>query len=62
MALAFDGANMWVANFSNTVSVLRASDGVAVMTPTVSADPAALAFDGAYMWVTNYYSGTVSKR
>ena len=60
-ALAFDGANIWVANLgSNTVSVLRASDGFHVMTPTVGPSPVGLAFDGANMWVANYGSSTVS--
>ena len=60
-ALAFDGANIWVANLgSNTVSVLRASDGFHVMTPTVGSGPAGLAFDGVNMWVANRDSNTVS--
>ena len=38
--IAFDGANMWVVNYgSNSVSVLRASDGFHVMTPTVGTGP-----------------------
>jgi len=62
-ALAFDGANMWVANSgSGTVSVLRASDGYHVMTPTVGSLPVGIAFDGAFMWVANNGSDTVSKR
>jgi DNA-binding beta-propeller fold protein YncE len=62
-AIAFDGANMWVANQNaHTVSVLRASDGSNVMTPTVGSGPRAIAFDGAFMWVANQNDGTVSKR
>ena len=53
MHLAFDGANIWVAdNASNTVTKLRASDGTCN----------GVAFDGANIWVTNYNSSTVSKR
>jgi len=38
--IAFDGANMLMANyFSNTVSVLRASDGFHVMPPAVGSNP-----------------------
>ena len=63
-ALAFDGVNMWVANYGpgngTTISVLRASDGYHVMTPTVGLRPQALAFDGANMWVANNGSATVS--
>jgi hypothetical protein len=60
-SIAFDGTNMWVANFySNTLSVLRASDGFHVMTPTVGAVPWGMAFDGANMWVANTFSNSVS--
>jgi hypothetical protein len=60
-AIAFDGANVWVTNAGDgTVSVLRASDGSHVMTPTVGHGPMGIAFDGANMWVTNYDDGTVS--
>jgi hypothetical protein len=61
LAVAFDGANMWVVNLlGNSVSVLRASDGFHVMTPTVGQFPAGIAFDGANMWVTNGNTTTVS--
>jgi hypothetical protein len=60
-ALAFDGVNMWVTNiWSDTVSVLRASDGYHIMTPTVGSGPNALAFDGANMWVSNADNNSVS--
>ena len=42
------------------MSVLRASDGFHVMTPTVGTNPVAVAYDGANMWVTNQGDGTVS--
>jgi hypothetical protein len=62
--IAFDGANMWVANYgSGSVSVLRASDGFLVRTLTIGSFPDAIAFDGANMWVANpmpYGSGSVS--
>ena len=58
VGMAFDGTNIWVANFDNsignTVSVLRASDGKPIMTPTVGIGPHSIAFDGANMWVTNF--------
>ena len=75
MHLAFDGANIWVAdNASNTVTKLRASDGICagVANPSgsdvsarsvaVGSQPYGVAFDGANIWVTNYSSSTVSKR
>ena len=63
VGVAFDGANIWVANFnSNNVTKLRASDGALLGTMPLGSNPALLAFDGTNMWVANYGSGTVSKR
>jgi DNA-binding beta-propeller fold protein YncE len=63
MGIAFDGANMWVVNHGDSrMSVLRASDGFRVVTPTVGFLSQGIAFDGANMWVTNSGDGTVSKR
>jgi DNA-binding beta-propeller fold protein YncE len=62
--IAFDGANIWVANggsTSNSVTKLRASDGVLQGTFPVGATPQAVAFDGANMWVTNGSSNNVVK-
>lgn len=61
--IAFNGANIWVANGSdNTVSKLRPSDGaVLVGSIPVETTPASMAFDGANIWVGNYTSGTVTK-
>ena len=51
--LAFDGANMWVANFNdNTVTELKASDGSLIRTVPAGTAPFALAFDGANIWVS----------
>jgi len=73
--VAFDGANIWVANLgSNTVTKLRASDGtcngvanppgsnVSACSFAVDLVPGGVAFDGANIWVTNFGSDTVSKR
>jgi hypothetical protein len=52
--IAFDGANIWVANGGgNTVTKLRSSDGVSLGTFTVGANPFGIAFDGANLWVAN---------
>jgi hypothetical protein len=62
--VAFDGANIWVANEnSNTVTKVRASDGACVGTCTFAVGllPVGVAFDGANIWVTNEASGSVSK-
>src|SRR5437762_4032481 len=58
IGLAFDGANIWVADLGNsTVIKMRASDGTVVGTffagnPNVS--PWGLAFDGSSIRITNY--------
>ncbi len=62
IALAFDGTNIWVANYlSGNVMKLRASDGCLVDTHPVGSGPRALAFDGDCMWVANELDNTVIK-
>jgi DNA-binding beta-propeller fold protein YncE len=67
MAIAFDGAHIWVANYwDGTVTELNASDGSLVRAIPGSSwcpladseycdntNPTALAFDGAHIWVAN---------
>ncbi|MBA3960612.1 MAG: hypothetical protein H0X40_01755 [Chthoniobacterales bacterium] len=53
IGLAFDGANIWVADFfGNSVSKVRASDGVILGSYYVF-EPFFVAWDGASIWVTN---------
>jgi len=61
--VAFDGVNIWVANFfDSSVTKFRASDGTNLGTfPTGGTHAAQVAFDGANVWVTNPDSSTVSK-
>ena len=60
--VAFDGANIWVANRDDdTVSKLRASDGMTLGTFAVGNDASGVAFDGANIWVTNNVGDSVSK-
>ncbi len=60
--LAFDGANIWVANYgSHNVNKLRPSDGSVMGTYTVGNWPIAIAFDGANIWVVNNSSNNVMK-
>ena len=61
-ALAFDGANIWVANSGDTtVTKLRASDGTLLGTFNTGAAPVALVFDGTNIWVANHDNSTVTK-
>lgn len=60
--LAFDGANIWVANHNDgTVTKLRAGDGANLGTFAVGERPQGLAFDGDHIWVANTGSATVTK-
>jgi DNA-binding beta-propeller fold protein YncE len=53
LGIAFDGANMWVANRPDgTVIKLRASDGKLLGTFPAADGPYGVAFDGTYIWVT----------
>jgi hypothetical protein len=61
LGVAFDGANIWVANRdSDNVTKLRASDGTTLGTFRVE-DPFGMAFDGANIWVANESSNDVTK-
>ena len=60
--IAFDGANIWVANNgSNSVTKLRASDGIVLGTYAVGFNPRGMVFDGANIWVANTNSNSVTK-
>src|SRR5579863_4513470 len=47
VGVAFDGANIWTANFDGTVTKLRASDGEVLGTFKVGGAPYGVTFDGA---------------
>ncbi len=52
--MAFDGANIWTANFGDgTVTKLRANDGEVLGTFKAGAAPYGVTFDGANIWVSN---------
>ena len=52
--IAFDGANMWVAqNGASNVAAYKASSGALVATYTVGSSPTGVAFDGKCIWVAN---------
>jgi len=62
IGVAFDGANIWVANSgSNTVTKLRTSSGANLGSFAVGSTPYAVAFDGANVWVANENGNTVTK-
>jgi DNA-binding beta-propeller fold protein YncE len=62
MGLAFDGANLWSANYGDgTVTKLRAKDGRVLGTFAVGRSPAGVTFDGANIWVSNSADSTVTK-
>lgn len=61
-AAAFDGTNMWIANYGdNTVTELNASTGAVVSTVPVGQGPDGVLFDGANIWVANTTDNTVTK-
>jgi DNA-binding beta-propeller fold protein YncE len=64
--IVFDGANIWVTNTGdNTVTKLRATDGVLLGTFQAGTNPGTpayeVAFDGANIWVTNGSANTVTE-
>lgn len=59
IGIAFDGANMWVANSGdNSVSKLRARDGKLLGTFSAPGGAYGVAFDGIHIWVTGYQGVT----
>jgi hypothetical protein len=70
IGIAFDGANLWVANSGvtgapgpggNTITKLRALDGVTLGIYPAGGVPAGVVFDGANIWVANNASSSVSE-
>ena len=60
--VAFDGANIWAANFGDgTVSKIQANDGTVLGTFKVGFSPIGVTFDGANIWVSDNATNTVTK-
>jgi hypothetical protein len=63
--IAFDGTNLWTANFSvGSVSIItvQATTPYPVTTVTTGfADLSGILYDGAHMWVTDYTAGKLLK-
>src|SRR5580704_13871703 len=54
IGLAFDGANIWSANYgANTVTKARANDGQVLGTFNAGYQPFGVTFDGANIWVSD---------
>jgi outer membrane protein assembly factor BamB len=61
LSMAFDGTNVWVTNaLLNSVTKVRARDGIIVGTYDTGEFPFGIAFDGAHMWIANNRDGTLS--
>jgi hypothetical protein len=61
--IAFDGANIWTANFSHSISIVTptATTPWNVTTIQTGISPISLAYDGANMWATDYGAGNLLK-
>jgi DNA-binding beta-propeller fold protein YncE len=52
--MAFDGANIWVTDYTSSDVTIVNSDGLVLKTiPLPSANPEGIIFDGEYIWVAN---------
>jgi len=59
--IAFDGANMWTANYYGS-SVTKIAPGGSMTTYTGTGSyPIGIAFDGTNMWTANYEGSSVTK-
>ncbi len=60
-AIAFDGANMWVANSGSDNVTELSPAGATLGTFSVGMNPDGIAFDGTNMWVVNFGDNTVTE-
>lgn len=58
--IAFDGTHIWVTTV-NTVTKMRASDGVRLRSFFPGTNPVGIAFDGANIWVANSSTNNVTR-
>lgn len=57
-----DTSNIWIAiDDNNTVTKLRANDGVVLGTIAAGKDPRGIAIDGGNVWIANHGDNTVKK-
>jgi hypothetical protein len=61
-SLAFDGTNLWTANFGGSVSIITPQSPYTV-TPVSTGfnHPVGILYDGAHIWVTDQGAGTLLK-
>ena len=59
--IAFDGTNMWTANWGNNSVTKISPTGVMTTFSGTGANPATMAFDGTNMWTTNFNNNSVTK-
>ena len=60
-SIAFDGTNMWVANYADNSVTKVAPNGTATDYSGTGLNPSAIAFDGTNMWTANNGDASVSK-
>jgi YVTN family beta-propeller protein len=63
IGIAFDGTNLWTANFGDgSVSIVAPQSPYAVTTVTTGfTNPFGILYDGAHIWVTDQTAGTLLK-
>jgi DNA-binding beta-propeller fold protein YncE len=60
--IAFDGTNLWTANFGGSVSIITPQSPYTVITKTTGFNtPIGILYDGAHIWVTDFTAGTLLK-
>jgi hypothetical protein len=63
-AIAFDGINIWVADFGSQVSIITLQASTPYPVTNVSggfAGPSGILYDGTHIWVTDFTAGTLLK-
>jgi DNA-binding beta-propeller fold protein YncE len=62
VSIAFDGANLWTANFEGSVSIITPRSPYSVTTVSTGfSAPEGIVFDGNSIWVTDASAGTLLK-
>ncbi len=67
LGIAFDGTNIWTANFSGSVSIITPAatapfpPGNTTTISTGFSKPRGILYDGAHIWVTDQAAGTLLK-
>ncbi len=62
VGITFDGTNLWTANYSGSVSIIRPQAATPYPVSTVTTgftNPYGILYDGAHVWVTDQGAGTL---